>query len=85
MLGAIAGDVIGSRWEHGGIKTTDFEQAVRLAVSLGGDADTLAAIAGSVAEARFGGVPSPIAEDVVSRLPSDVEAILREFRGRWIR
>ena len=65
------------------LEADGFEEAVRLAISLGGDADTLAAIAGSVAEARFGGVPSPIADEVVRRLPADVEAVLRKFRQRW--
>jgi ADP-ribosylglycohydrolase len=49
MLGAIAGDVVGS---------DDVEHAIRLAVALGGDADTMACIAGAVAEAFCGGVPT---------------------------
>ncbi len=43
------------------LESTDWEHAVRLAVSLGGDSDTLACITGSIAEAFYGGVPAPIA------------------------
>ena len=40
---------------------------MRLAVSLGGDADTLAAISGSIAEAYYGGVPEEIVNQVRQR------------------
>jgi ADP-ribosylglycohydrolase len=43
------------------LDSEDYEDAVRLAVSLGGDADTLACIAGGIAGAFYGGVPSRIA------------------------
>src|SRR5436309_15075420 len=39
------------------LDSSDYEEAIRLAISLGGDADTLACIAGSIAEAFYGGVP----------------------------
>ncbi|HEX8904586.1 MAG TPA: ADP-ribosylglycohydrolase family protein, partial [Longimicrobiaceae bacterium] len=42
------------------LDSDDAEHAIRLAVSLGGDADTQAAIAGSVAEAFYGGIPEPV-------------------------
>jgi ADP-ribosylglycohydrolase len=57
----------------------DFEEAIRLSVSLGGDADTLAAITGAVAEAYFGGVPEPIVREVKNRLPFDFWQIIEEF------
>jgi len=57
------------------LEAQDFEDAVRNAVSLGGDADTLAAIAGAVAEARFG-VPAAIASEALQRLPIEMQAIL---------
>ncbi len=50
------------------LESTDFEDAVRNAVSLGGDADTLACIAGAMAEAFYGGVPADIQREVVRRL-----------------
>lgn len=64
------------------LEAEDWEQAVRLAVSLGGDADTLACMAGAVAEARFG-VPEPIAAEVAARLPPDVLDVVNGFRERF--
>jgi ADP-ribosylglycohydrolase len=50
------------------LESTDYESAVRLAVSLGGDADTLGCITGGMAEAFYGGVPKGILEEVRARL-----------------
>jgi ADP-ribosylglycohydrolase len=50
------------------LDSTDYEDAVRLAISLGGDADTLACITGGIAEAFYGGVPKEIAEPAMARL-----------------
>ena len=50
------------------LDSEDYESAVRLAVSLGGDADTLACITGGVAEAFYGGVPEAIQREVRLRL-----------------
>ena len=55
-----------------------FEEVVRLAVSLGGDSDTQAAIAGSVAAARYG-VPEEIKAEVLGRLPDDLMAVYYRF------
>ena len=57
----------------------DFEDAVRNAVSLGGDADTMACIAGAIAEAYWGGVPADIAGEARKRLPSDLLGIVERF------
>jgi ADP-ribosylglycohydrolase len=46
------------------LESEDYEDAIRKAISLGGDADTLAAITGSIAEAFYGGVPTNIVEEV---------------------
>lgn len=56
----------------------DYESAVRNAIRLGGDADTLAAIAGSIAEAVWG-VPEWIQLEVARRLPPDLLLVLRVF------
>ena len=61
----------------------DFEGAVRNAVSLGGDADTMACIAGAIAEAHWGGVPELIAEEVRKRLPVEFLDLLDRFRTRF--
>lgn len=59
----------------------DFEEAIRLAVSLGGDADTLAAISGAVAEAYYGCVPEGIAREVRQRLPEEMWRVIEGFNS----
>jgi ADP-ribosylglycohydrolase len=63
------------------LEASDFEDAIRNAVSLGGDADTLAAIAGALAEARFG-IPRALAEEVLERLPADMREIIDRLYER---
>lgn len=60
------------------LDSTGFESALRLAVSLGGDSDTIACMAGGIAAAYYG-VPAEIAEEVLSRLPEDMKDVLRRF------
>ena len=59
------------------------EDAIRNAVSLGGDSDTMACIAGGIAEAFHGGVPDHIREPVEALLPEDLGRVTRSFRGRF--
>ena len=59
------------------------ESAIRLAISLGGDADTQAAIAGGIAEAFYGEVPDPIRAEVVSRLPHEFRDVIARFNARF--
>ena len=60
----------------------DWLHAVRLAVSLGGDADTQASIAGAVAQARFGGVPADVDRGVRRLLPDHLLEIVGDFEAR---
>jgi ADP-ribosylglycohydrolase len=60
-----------------------FEAAVRNAVSLGGDTDTMACMAGAIAEAYYGGVPAPIAREVENRLPAEFQRVIERFAGRY--
>lgn len=57
----------------------DFEDVIRTAVSLGGDCDTLTAIAGSIAEA-FYGVPAKLESACEQRIPEDMRGVLLRFR-----
>jgi ADP-ribosylglycohydrolase len=65
------------------LDSTDYESAVRLAVSLGGDCDTLACIAGGIAQAYYGGVPQGIRTEVLTRLDDRLRGVLEEFEGRF--
>ena len=61
------------------LESENYEDAVRIAVSLGGDADTLACITGSIAEAYYGSVPEQIVKEVRNRLPQEFLEIIDEF------
>ena len=61
------------------LESDSFEDAVRNAVSLGGDADTLACIAGGIAEAYYGPVPPPIRAKVRETLPDELWRITERF------
>ena len=65
------------------LEARDYEDAVRNAISLGGDADTLACIAGGIAEAFYGGVPRPIAERATALLDDRLRGVVSEFYERY--
>jgi len=61
------------------LESTSFEDAIRLAISLGGDSDTLAAITGSIAEAYYG-VPEELEEKALTYLDRQLHAIYDEWQ-----
>lgn len=61
------------------LESTDFENAIRLAVSLGGDSDTIACITGSIAEAFYGAVPDDIEKTVLKILPQEIIELIYKF------
>ena len=63
------------------INSRSFEDAIRQAVSLGADADTLGAIVGSIAEALWG-IPEWIKHKALSYLPAEMKQVLSAFRKR---
>lgn len=63
------------------LHSRDFEDAVRIAVSLGGDSDTLAAITGGIAEAAYG-IPEELQREALSRLDAPLLAVYRRFAER---
>lgn len=60
------------------LDSTDFEDAIRLAVSLGGDSDTIGAMTGGIAAAYYG-VPDKIARKALDYLPGDMIEVLNKF------
>lgn len=60
-----------------------FEDAIRKAVSLGADADTLGAIVGSIAEAIWG-IPKEMQLEIMHYLPSDMNRVVLQFCRRYI-
>jgi ADP-ribosylglycohydrolase len=65
------------------LESASFEDALRNAVSLGGDSDTIACMAGAVAEALHGGVPEWIAEETRRRLDDRMNRLIDAFRDRF--
>ena len=57
----------------------DFESAIRLAVSLGGDSDTIACITGGIAEAFYHEIPATIVEEMHHRLPEEFWTVINEL------
>ena len=65
-------------------QSQDWEDAVRNAISLGGDTDTQACIAGSIAEAIYGGVPPEIVVEVQARLDQNTWKVVDAFSKRFV-
>ena len=61
------------------LESHDFESALRLAVSIGGDSDTLAAITGGIAEAYYG-IPKEIEQKALSYLTEEFKVVVRRFQ-----
>lgn len=61
------------------LESTNFEDAIRLAISLGGDADTQASISGAIAGAFYKEISIDIIETVIKKLPAELLDILRSF------
>lgn len=67
------------------LESNDYESAVRGAVSLGGDADTQACIAGGIAEAFYREIPKHIQLFCDSRIDAAIKAAVREFIEKCIK
>ncbi|MBM4270674.1 MAG: ADP-ribosylglycohydrolase family protein [Deltaproteobacteria bacterium] len=65
------------------LEAESFEDAIRKAVSLGGDSDTMACIAGGIAHAFYGEVPENIAASVRVRLPEEFLLIIDRFNAAY--
>lgn len=63
------------------IESASVEEAIRRAVSLGGDSDTLACITGGIAEAYYGWLPATMVDEAYNRIPSDWHDLLQEFQN----
>jgi ADP-ribosylglycohydrolase len=66
------------------LESSDYEDAVRKAVSLGGDSDTLACIAGGIAEAFYKKIPPEIIQETFNRLPNKLKRILMKFQEKYV-
>ncbi len=65
------------------LESSDYESAVRSAVSLGGDADTQACIAGGIAEAFYREIPEKIKRFCEPRIDGSIKSVVREFNQKY--
>jgi ADP-ribosyl-[dinitrogen reductase] hydrolase len=65
------------------MEATTTEEAIRLAVSLGGDADTQAAIAGALGEAAWG-IKEKLWVQLEARLPEDMQKVVEQFKATFL-
>jgi ADP-ribosylglycohydrolase len=65
------------------LEATDFEDAVRKAISIGGDSDTIACMAGGIAHAYYKTIPDAIKSQVAARLDAPLAQVVREFTARY--
>jgi len=65
------------------LDSTSFEDAIRNAISLGGDSDTLACITGGIAEAFYKEIPSKILREVKTRLTKDLWSLTEHFYRKY--
>lgn len=65
------------------LKSRNFEDAIRLAVSYGGDSDTLASIVGALSGAYYE-IPAKLKRKAMSFLPEEMQNVIREFHKKYI-
>ena len=65
------------------LESTDFENAIRLAVSIGGDSDTIACITGGIAEAYYRKIPLEIIETIIKILDKKLLNIVKNFSNKF--
>ena len=65
------------------LDSTDFEDAIRTAISLGGDSDTIACIAGGIAQSFYGEVPLVIKKTIYSILDERLKKITQQFMAQY--
>lgn len=65
------------------LESSDYESAIRTAISLGGDADTQACISGGIAEAYYKEIPDHIKRFCDPRIDSSIKAVVKEYNKKY--
>ncbi|MDR0924395.1 MAG: ADP-ribosylglycohydrolase family protein [Hungatella sp.] len=65
------------------LESKDFAHCMQLAISIGGDTDTLACIAGGIAEAFYKEIPKELMDLADNRIPFSMKQVVGEFRGKY--
>lgn len=64
------------------LQAASYEDAIRNAISIGGDSDTIACITGSIAEALYG-IPKEMIDQVIPYLPEEIHRIITSFENKF--
>ena len=67
------------------LESTDYENAIRLAISIGGDSDTIACITGGIAEAFYKVIPDYIIDCTLKILPKEIIKLIETFSMKYRR
>ena len=65
------------------LDSTDYESAIRLGISLGGDSDTIACMAGAIAATFYNQIPDHILQFVHKQLPNELLLLLAQFNEKF--
>jgi ADP-ribosylglycohydrolase len=65
------------------LESTNYESAIRLAISIGGDSDTIACITGGIASAYYKEIPKGMIDFVVEKLPAEFIDIMNKFDEKY--
>ncbi|TRO66971.1 ADP-ribosylglycohydrolase family protein [Christiangramia sabulilitoris] len=65
------------------LDSSDYESAIRLAISLGGDSDTIACMAGGIAEAFYKEIPTDLLDYARKKLPTVMKEVLFDFQLKY--
>jgi ADP-ribosylglycohydrolase len=65
------------------IDSTDYESTIRLAISLGGDSDTIACMAGGIAEAYYGNISDDLLDYADKKLPNNLKQVIYNFQNKY--
>ena len=66
------------------LESTNFEDAIRNAISIGGDSDTIACITGGIAQAFYNDVPDAIARFVLEKIDESLRLVVEEFASKYL-
>lgn len=67
------------------LESENFIESIRLAISIGGDSDTIACITGAIAEAFYKGIPKWIEEEVMKRLSDPLAEVVKAFNEKYVK
>ena len=65
------------------LESTSYEDAIRKAISLGGDADTMGSITGAIAAAYYKEIPKLLVDFCMRKLPKDISQVLSDFELKF--